>query len=118
KIDGWFRTSDRVELRDGKLLFLGRADDLIKIRGELVDVAALERELQTRVSCGLVRLDAEPDERPGFDLAVVAENLAAEAEAREALDVFPPYARPSAFRVGAVQVSPLGKKIRSKNAPS
>jgi len=113
KRDGWFRTSDRVELRHGKLRFLGRVDDQVKIRGELVDIAALERELQTRVSSGLVRIDAEPNDRNGFDLAVVAENLAAEAEAREALDVFPPYARPSAFRVGAVQVSPLGKKIRN-----
>ncbi|MFM8808507.1 MAG: AMP-binding protein [Chthoniobacterales bacterium] len=115
KIDGWFRTSDRVELRDGKLLFLGRADDLIKIRGELVDVAALERELQCRVASGLMRIDVEPDERNGFALSVVAENSAAEAEARGAMDVFPPYARPDVFRVGAIQVSPLGKKIRSKS---
>jgi len=118
KIDGWFRTSDRVELRDGKLRFCGRADDLIKIRGELVDIAALERELQSRVSSGLVRIDVEPNERNGSALTVVAETAAAEAEARGAIDIFPPYARPSAFRVGAVQVSPLGKKIRSKNAPS
>jgi len=118
KREGWFRTSDRVELRDGKLRFVGRVDDLVKIRGELVDVAALERELQRRVSSGLVRIDAEPDDRNGFDLVVVAENAAAEAEARESLDVFPPYARPSAFRVGTVQVSPLGKKIRRKNISS
>lgn len=118
KHDGWFRTSDRVELRDGKLRFVGRTDDLVKIRGELVDVSALERELQSRVPSGLVRIDAEPDRRNGSALSVVAENAAAESEARGAVDIFPPYARPAVFRVGAVQVSPLGKKIRRKNISS
>jgi O-succinylbenzoic acid--CoA ligase len=112
KIHGWFRTSDRCELRDGKLRMLGRADDLIKIRGELVDVATLERELQSRVPSGMVRLDMEPDERNGAALVVVAENVAAESEARGAIDIFPPYAQPEAFRVGRVDVNPLGKKIR------
>jgi len=112
KRDGWFGTSDRVELRDGKLRFVGRMDDLIKIRAELVDVATIERELQARVPSGLVRIDAEPDERNGSAFKVVAENAAAEAEARRAADVFPPYARPASFRVGPVALSPLGKKIR------
>jgi O-succinylbenzoic acid--CoA ligase len=118
KTDGWFRTSDRAELRNGQLHFIGRGDDLVKIRGELVDVAALERELQTRVSSGLVRIDVEPDERNGACLVVVAENASAENEARGAMDVFPPYARPAAFRVGPVAISPLGKKIRRKNISS
>ena len=113
KRDGWFGTSDRVELRDGQLRFVGRGDDLVKIRGELVDVTALERKLQSRVRSGLVRIDVEPDERNGSALSVVAENAAAESEVREALDVFPPYARPASFRVGPVALSPLGKKIRS-----
>jgi O-succinylbenzoic acid--CoA ligase len=118
KTDGWFRTSDRAELRNGQLHFIGRGDDLVKIRGELVDVAGLERELQMRVSSGLVRIDVEPDERNGSALTVVAENAAAEAEARGALDVLPPYARPAAFRVGPVAISPLGKKIRRRNISS
>lgn len=113
KIDGWFRTSDRAELRDGKLRFLGRVDDLVKIRGELVEVAALEKALQALVPSGLVRIDAESDERNGARLIVVADNADAEREAREAHDVFPPYARPASFRLGPVAVSPLGKKIRS-----
>lgn len=115
KRDGWFRTNDRCELRDRKLRVLGRADDLVKIRGELVDVAALERELQLRVSSGLVRVDVEPDVRNGARLSVVAENKHAESEARGAADWFPPYAKPSSFRVGRIEVSPLGKKIRIAN---
>ena len=113
KRDGWFRTSDRVELRTGQLHFVGRIDDLVKIRGEFVDVAALESALQARVSSGLLRIDVEPDGRNGSALTVVAENAAAETEARGANELFPPYARPVAFRVGSVAVSPLGKKIRS-----
>jgi o-succinylbenzoate---CoA ligase len=113
KIDGWFRTSDRCELRGGNLRVLGRADDLVKIRGELVDVAALERELQKRVPSGLVRIDVGPDERNSGELTVVAENSSAQAEARGSLDLFPPYAKPSVFRVGAVELSVLGKKIRA-----
>lgn len=113
KHDGWFRTNDRAELQKGKLRFLGRADDLTKIRGELVDVAALESALQARVPSGLVRIDPSPDPRNGIALTVVAENAAAEAEARGADELFPPYARPVAFRVGPVALSPLGKKIRS-----
>ena len=112
KRDGWFRTNDRAELQDGKLRFLGRADDLIKIRGELVDVAALEKALQALVPSGLVRIDAESDERNGARLVVVADSADAEREARGANELFPAYARPAAFRVGPVAVSPLGKKTR------
>ncbi len=112
KVDGWFRTSDRGELRGEKLRVLGRADDLVKIRGELVDVAALGLALQARVASGLVRIDVGPDERNGAVLAVVAENAAAQTEARGAQDLFPPYARPESFRVGPVEVNALGKKVR------
>ena len=100
-------------MRTGQLHFVGRIDDLVKIRGEFVDVAALESALQARVSSGLLRIDVEPDERNGSALTVVAENAAAEAEAREASELFPPYARPAVFRVGPVVVSPLGKKFRN-----
>jgi O-succinylbenzoic acid--CoA ligase len=114
KCDGWFKTTDRVELRDGKLKMIGRCDDLIKIRGELVDIANLERELQARVPSGLVRLDSAPDARNGALLSVVAENNSALREARGAVDCFPPFARPEVFRVGDVGLGPLGKKIRPK----
>jgi len=112
KVDGWFRTNDRCEIKEGRLRFLGRADDLVKIRGELVDIAALERDLQGRVPSGLVRIDVERDERTGASLTVVAENASAEKEVRAAADIFPPFARPAALRLGPLALSPLGKKIR------
>lgn len=112
KVDGWFRTGDCCELQDGSLRFVARADDLVKIRGELVDRAALERDLQSCVASGFVRLDVEPDARNGARLIVVAEHAQAEREAREAENVFPPYARPEVFRIGRIETGPLGKKMR------
>jgi hypothetical protein len=93
---------------------VGRVDDLVKIRGELVDVAALERALQERVSSGLVRLDIESDERTGSKLRVCAENQSALAEARLALEIFPPYARPEIFEVTPIERNALGKVVRSR----
>ena len=112
KRGGWLRTADRAEVRGRELHPLGRLDDLVKIRGELVDLAALERALQARVGAGAVCLRARPDGRNGFALAVVAENGSAAAEARAALDVFPPFAVPDAIAVGEIVRSPLGKIVR------
>ncbi len=109
----WFRTSDRVELRGGALRVLGRVDDLVKIRGELVDVAALERALQERVSSGDVSVRVEPDTRNGYVLRVLAENDTAAREALAARDaIFPVYARPEEIGVGAIERTALGKVPR------
>jgi len=40
---GWFVTNDRVAVENGCLVPEGRADSLVKIMGELVDVEAVER---------------------------------------------------------------------------
>jgi O-succinylbenzoic acid--CoA ligase len=109
----WYWTGDRVELRGSEVRVLGRTDDLVKIRGELVDVAALERALQERVSSGLVRLDIESDERTGSKLRVCAENQHALAEACSALEIFPPFARPEIFEVTPIERNALGKAVRS-----
>jgi O-succinylbenzoic acid--CoA ligase len=114
KIDGWFTTSDRAEVADGKITVLGRLDDLIKIRGELVDVGALERALQARVPSGHVRIDVESDPRNGARLAVIAAHAAACREAGDALDIFPAFARPHTCAVGPVPLTPLGKKVRPR----
>ena len=113
KREGWLRTSDRVELRGRELRVLGRTDDLVKIRGELVDVAALERALQERVPSGAVCLLVEADERNGCRLRVLAENEQAAREAETAGgEVFPAYARPHEVVVGAIQRTALGKIVR------
>jgi O-succinylbenzoic acid--CoA ligase len=113
KRDGWFRTSDRAELRGRTVKILGRVDDLVKIRGELVDLAALERDLQARVTSGEVMLGRVPDARNGWFLQVIADNAEAAAEARDARDVvFPPYARPLEIQIGTITRTALGKRIR------
>ncbi|NNC89572.1 MAG: AMP-binding protein [Akkermansiaceae bacterium] len=48
KVDGWFTTRDRVEIGDGGITPLGRADRLVKVMGELVDLEALEAMLAPR----------------------------------------------------------------------
>jgi len=113
KRDGWLRTSDRVELRGRELRMLGRSDDLVKIRGELVDVASLERALQERVRSGVVCLRADSDERSGWRLRVLAGNEQAAREAAKATEeVFPAYARPHEIVVGTIQRTALGKIVR------
>lgn len=114
KSNGWYRTNDRVELRGREMRFLGRADDLVKIRGELVDISSLEQALRDRVPSGIVVLFADPDERAGSVLRLRAENAEALAQAREALDLFPPYARPAIFEIGPVETTSLGKVIRPR----
>jgi O-succinylbenzoic acid--CoA ligase len=48
KVDGWFRTQDRVVIDQGGFVRpLGRRDDQIKIAGELVDVSAIEGRLRS-----------------------------------------------------------------------
>jgi O-succinylbenzoic acid--CoA ligase len=110
--EGWYRTSDRAELRGRELSVLGRLDDLVKIRGELVDLAALERALQARVKSGAAMLRCVPDERNGLTLHITAENETAVAEVRQAQDeVFPPYARPQEIKTGRIERTALGKLV-------
>lgn len=113
KRDGWFRTSDRAELRGRELRVLGRVDDMVKIRGELVDVGALQTALQARVTEGRLAVRCLPDKRNGAALCVVAENSPALQRARALQDeIFPPFARPREFVKGPVEVTALGKTIR------
>lgn len=118
KRHGWLRTNDRASL-DGPLLRVhGRADDLLKIRGELVDLGALNRALQARVPQGRIAVAASPDERNGHTLTVIADCDSAAAAATAALDIFPPYARPAAVVVGEIRTTPLGKIIRPQTPPA
>ena len=74
----WHTTSDRVDLRDGSLTPLGRADSLLKVLGELVDPEAIERELLLisggALTAGTFAVIGIPDERAGSVLAPVFES--------------------------------------------
>jgi O-succinylbenzoic acid--CoA ligase len=114
---GWFRTGDRVELQGRRVRVLGRVDDLVKIRGEVVDLAALERALQDHVSGGKVMLQSLPDVRNGVSLRVVAENARAVSEAKAICHaIFPPYARPQEVTEGPISTTALGKTVRPKQS--
>jgi O-succinylbenzoic acid--CoA ligase len=112
KKSGWYRTGDRVEIQGREMRVLGRVDDLVKIRGELVDVSALERELQSCLGTGVV-VCVEPDERSGSTLKIIAESDLVADEARRLIPViFPPYARPDEVRVRTIERTALGKVVR------
>jgi O-succinylbenzoic acid--CoA ligase len=73
KRDGWFKTQDRVELTGGRLKMLGRADSLVKILGELVDLTTIEEKIRQATGVDCVVLDI-PDERRGLALVAVIES--------------------------------------------
>lgn len=51
KVDGWYVTSDRAELVEGGLRILGRADRVVKVLGELVDLEKLEEFWRGELGC-------------------------------------------------------------------
>jgi O-succinylbenzoic acid--CoA ligase len=73
----WFTTSDRVELSGRCLKPLGRADSMVKVLGELVDVEAVERRLAEiaggRVSVEKLAVIEMPDDRREHVLVAVFE---------------------------------------------
>jgi O-succinylbenzoic acid--CoA ligase len=72
--DGWFATTDLVELGERTLRFLGRSDRLVKVLGELVNLVELESRLleawDGRVECRVLALE---DARSGRQLVPVFE---------------------------------------------
>jgi O-succinylbenzoic acid--CoA ligase len=74
--DGWFGTSDRVALTevDGNSWIepMGRHDLVVKIRGENVDVARVQRDIDPTER--LIVVVAVPDSRTGFRLVGVVES--------------------------------------------
>lgn len=133
KEGGWWGTSDRAEVRvaeDGKgrgtrLRPLGRMDDLVKIRGELVSVEEAEARLhQAARAAGMpthgLAVAVLPDCRTGNRLVVAAIPQAGEALARvvgAANLAAPDFARFEAcVRVGAIPRGDLGKVRRGRLA--
>jgi len=73
--EGWFVTGDRCAIQNGFLKFLGRADDLVKISGELVSLGDLDH-LASGMAQALgsdAAVVAVPDARREHALIVVVE---------------------------------------------
>ena len=111
KQDGWYVTSDRVELTDVGLRILGRADRRVKVLGELVDLDVLEQFWRKKLNCE-VALISSPHERSGNVL-----HLFSEGDGEGVVEVnkaLPGPERVSSWH-GVMQLprSPLGKVDRS-----
>lgn len=109
--NGWWRTSDRVRLTGRELLFAGRADRVVKVLGELVNLAAVEQSL---AGCGLdpgtfVVLPVR-DERRGNLLVLMTERDAPADTPGQYNGQAAPFARiGQVVRVDALPRSALGK---------
>lgn len=69
--DGWFTTSDVGEWRDGRLVVLGRADDVVVTGGEKVAPAAVEAELRRHPSVVDAAVVGVPDAEWGQRVVAV-----------------------------------------------
>jgi o-succinylbenzoate---CoA ligase len=82
KIEGWLVSEDRGIIQDGQLHVLGRADAMLKVGGENVDLARLENHLQTlRLQIAIeaeATLIAMPDSRLGHCLHLASNSLTQE----------------------------------------
>ena len=116
KVDGWFVSDDLGSIENRVLRIEGRAGDVIKIGGELVNLRRLDRILEEVAGEVDAAIVAMPDERLGnaIHLAVAGEGGAI----REAFDArVAPFERIRAVHhVEAIPRSALGKLLRKKLA--
>ncbi len=121
----WHTTADLVDLTDRFISPLGRADSLVKVLGELVNVSAIEQEL-VEISAGGLHLGsfaviALPDERAGNALVPVFQKEIEAERIHQWLAVYEKHC--PGFRrlkppiiLDSLPLSPLGKIRRSELA--
>ena len=122
KINGWFKTEDRGEISSDQLQIFGRGDALVKIGGENVDIAQLEKFLQTlRMPLAIaphVALIAAPHPRLGcfVDLVVEGEKHLSFSSLIEQFNASVlPYERLRHIHfISKIPRSPLGKILRNE----
>jgi O-succinylbenzoic acid--CoA ligase len=69
--EGWYTSGDRCEVECGRLRFVERADDAVKVLGELVSLASLNARLTAFAITGIVVALSDP--RRGHELVLVRE---------------------------------------------
>ncbi len=112
--DGFFPTQDLARVHGKSFSWLGRADRVVKILGELVNLDTVEADLFARTDHAVCLL-AVPDERRGIRLIAVSEQPISEAlQAYNAQ--CPPFARIIDARVTHLPRSPLGKILHGQIA--
>ena len=117
KEDGWFLTEDRGSVTGNVLTIAGRLGDFVKIGGESVDVARLNR-LWERQNVPESVLVAVPDTRLGAAIHLAAAGGITEAALTEAVRAYNAAVLPfervqQTHRLTALPRSPLGKLLRT-----
>ena len=113
----WYRTGDRAVRRpDGSIVFLGRVDNQVKIRGVRVELGEVEAALLTHPDLTAAAVVAVPAIAGGKQLAayVVGAGLTASALREYLADLLTSYAIPSAITfVPALPLLASGKVDRN-----
>jgi len=113
--DHWYRTGDRVTTRDGALVFLGRADQQVKINGYRVELGEIEAALRSLDGVTDAVVVAVPEAADTLGLHAVC--LAPDGEAArlrtELVRTLPGYLVPRrVFTVGRLPSNASGKVDR------
>lgn len=108
----WYRTGDRVAMRDGQLVHLGRTDHQVKLRGHRIELGEIEAMLrrQPSVRDAIVLAVPTSDGEPELEAAVSGTDCAPD-QLRSALgDRLPPYMLPGRITVfDRLPLNPNGK---------
>ncbi|MFD7572824.1 amino acid adenylation domain-containing protein [Streptomyces sp. NPDC059810] len=105
--DHWYRTGDRVTLRDGALVHLGRTDHQIKVRGHRIEPGEVEAVLRELDGVRDAYVLAVPDAQGSPELHAVVTGGACDPQKlfAELTDRLPPYMRPR--RISVLESLPL-----------
>ncbi|MFJ2933091.1 amino acid adenylation domain-containing protein [Streptomyces sp. NPDC087219] len=105
--DHWYRTGDRVTVRDGVLVHLGRTDHQIKVRGHRIEPGEIEAVLRELDGVREAYVLAVPDAHGSPELHAVVTGGACDPEKlfAELTDRLPPYMRPR--RISVLESLPL-----------
>ncbi|MEU0598496.1 AMP-binding protein [Streptomyces sp. NPDC006393] len=108
----WYRTGDRVTVRDGRLVHLGRTDHQVKIRGHRIELGEIEAALrgQPGVRDAVVVTVPAVDGEPELRAAVSGPGCVPDRLYTALGDRLPPYMMPSRITVlERLPLNPNGK---------
>jgi len=110
RTDDWHATRDRVAITDAGLVPHGRADDLVKIAGELVDPRDIEARLAAALGphAAAIAVTAVADARLDHRLAIAAESSVSDALLAAAI---------AAHNAGVPRSQRLGTPVRLARLP-
>lgn len=113
--DGWFYTNDLAKEEDGQYYLIGRKDDVVKIAGNRIEPAEIEKACAKVLN--LSWCAARGFEKEGVVVLYYTDQVEIDKnEAREKLkDVLPYYMIPSYFvKIDGIPLTPSGKLNRKE----